>query len=157
MNGMLDLPPLVGMKVCVNPERYKKYTYKELIKGSGRIVDLAGLDRNFFQRLKKRLECGETPSAYVRVLFDNGQKLEIYYRDMLLLDEPCTDLEVVKIRGYDEFTIATEENKKYADKLVIEKGKELISQRRYDKEWRLENLYGCGDNDEAKDYIERNI
>ena len=55
MNGMLDLPPLVGMKICVNPESYKNYDYRDFIKGSGRIVELAGLSKSFFQGFKKRI------------------------------------------------------------------------------------------------------
>lgn len=154
---MLDLPPLMGMKICVNPEKLKNYSNRSQMSGSGRIVDLAGLSEEFFRSLKERLKKHPKDiSAYTKVLFESGVKEKVYYTDMLLLDEPCTDILMFFVDDYGYVEAETKEGKRRLENLIINQGKSTRKQI-YDKEWRIAHLCGCGESDEAKDYIERNM
>ena len=158
MNTMKSLPPLVGMKVCINPEKpnYNKYRKPTNNATVGYIANQCGLSKDLLKKWQANLRGGLEnlySTYYVSVMFENGKRCNINYGDLILIDEPCVD---VMMYGFESGTVyvAGGLGKELLEEKLINNGERVCSSEIFDKKWRLERLEDTTDVDE---YISRYV
>lgn len=143
---MKNLPPLVGMKVRINPENRSYYECHMKLVGNdvGYIVDECGLSDGTLNKWKTAMDNGKTNpynEYHVKVMFENGKTIIIDYRYMALIDEPCVDVKYYATTKGSCYVVEGKENKEFED-IIISKGADITRIEIFDDAWREGILNG---------------
>lgn len=138
MNAMKNLPPLVGMRVCLNPESKYYNAILENVSGetTGFIVDMCGI--GYGATREWSMNCEKNKNLDVTVLFDNGARCNVRYETMMLIDEKCANVILYTFtEDYGNFYTINGKGKSIIEDLLINKGYTMLEKSVYDNKWRL--------------------